>query len=196
MMRDPETILDELLFLRWQAGDIRAFEKLFGRHQSRILRLAYLKVRQQEAAADIAQDVWAAAIRTVRKVRDPAKFREWLDQIVRNKSIDWIRRQQRHRKVMLKVYDQESREDHPVETGQSSHAQQADPTAMDRLREALANLEPEQRKLLSMLYLHEHSVEQIAHELEIPTGTVKSRLYHAREALKRAYERNENDRPR
>lgn len=191
MKRDAETILDELLILRWQGGDARAFEMLVGRHQKRILHLAYLRVGQREAAADIVQEVWASAIRTIRRVRDPAKFRSWIDQIVRNKSVDWIRRNQRRRDMLNRLRDEQPSGGSVANStfGETDADDRA--AALQRLKDALAGLGSEQRELLSRLYLDGKSVQDIALELEIPAGTVKSRLYHARESLRRAYERSE-----
>ncbi len=166
-------VLDELLVIRCQGGDVRALELLARRWHPRLLRDATYLTGDAEAARDVAQEAWIGIARGVRRLQDPARFRSWAHRIVVHKSRDWIRRERAKRRAAQQVADLAQ---------QPAAEQPRDDIA--RLRAALAELPADQRTVLSWFYLEEMSVREIAAALSIPAGTVKSRLYHARNALR------------
>lgn len=184
MSRTPEDIQDELLILQWQAGDAKALKELIDRWQPRLVRFVWLLTGQREAARDVVQDVWLAVVRGLRRLDDPARFRSWAYRIARNKCADWTRRRTAGRRADEAL-------GHEIRTARSADAgeKQADADETDRLQEALAKLADEQKAVLSLHYLDGMGLAEIARVLDVPVGTVKSRLYHARERLKQALER-------
>jgi RNA polymerase sigma-70 factor (ECF subfamily) len=112
-------------------------------------------------------------MRGLKSLRDPAGFRAWVLRIVANKSRDWIRREQARRVAMTRA---------PALVAHD--AAQPVSGAVGRVREGLDELTPEHRLVLTWFYLEEMSVREIAEALSIPVGTVKSRLFHARNALR------------
>jgi RNA polymerase sigma-70 factor (ECF subfamily) len=180
-MRDPEDIHDEWLVLQCQDGDSAALAELVDRWQPRLWRLAMRLTADRHAASDAVQQAWMAIIRGLARLNDAACFRRWAYQIVTYKCADWVRARQRERAQMSALAAQ------PTE--QPSLA--ADATDdVEMLREALKQLSPERRMALSMFYVEQMPLAEIAHVLSLPVGTVKSRLHYAKQELKKILERN------
>ncbi len=184
MNRTPADILNELLILRCQNGEVDAFEELFKQWQPLLFRHACRLTKHQEAAADIVQDSWLVMVKTLRKLDDPARFRTWAYRIVTNKVVDWIRHQQRTRSTLKDVAQQTEDAEEDVTSAGKQHL-------LGQLQAAMQMLPTEQRAILTMLYLDEMSVAEISEVLNIPPGTVKSRLFQARKILKEKIERSE-----
>ena len=178
MTRSVDDIHDELLVLRCQDGDSQALEELVARWQQRLWRHALHLTGKRDAAWDVLQEVWMAIVRGIRSLDDPARFRPWAYRLVINKSADWVRRQQRQRKL--------------ADDASGDLEEWSPPAAGDhveRLRRALSRLPDDCRAILSLRYFEDAQVGEIARILEVPEGTVKSRLHHARNQLKKALER-------
>jgi RNA polymerase sigma-70 factor (ECF subfamily) len=173
--RTPSTVLDEFLVAQSQCGDPKAFAFLVSRWHPRILSHALRYTGDTEAAKDVAQDVWLAIARGLHSLNDPARFRAWAYRIVANKSRDWIRRERSRRRL------------HQSLNTPSVGARPAS-EAVERVRIAIGELDPDQRTILTWFYMEEMSVREIAEALSIPPGTVKSRLFHARHALRACLE--------
>jgi len=180
-----EDIQDELLVLQCQDGDDDAMEMLIARWQGRFGRLAWRLTGQREAARDVAQETWLAIVRGIRRLDDPARFRIWAYRIVSNKSADWIRRRGTARTVARDLQETAARTD-PSQDGVQDGDRAGE---VDSMRTALAQLPDEQRAILSLHYLDQMDVARIARVLNVPVGTVKSRLHHARGRLKQTLER-------
>lgn len=165
--------LDDLLVLAAQDGSPSAMSELFRRWEGRLLRHAVHLTGSREGAADVSQEVWLAIVRGIGGLDDPGRFPAWAHRIVKNKSADWIRRRRRDR-------------DTSEALGAEPAGREADDTAEEigALRRALRKLPADRRTLLSLRYVDGVSVQQIAELLRVPAGTVKSRLYHAREELR------------
>lgn len=186
MSRTYEDIQDELLVLQCQHGDAEALKTLIARWHPRLGRMAWRLTAEREAARDIVQEAWLAIVRGLRRLDDPARFRSWAYRIVRNKCADWTRRRVVQRNAAQEMQDA------AINAGAES-ATETDPAGdVARLRNALAELPNEQRAILSLHYLDGMSIAEIAAALDVPKGTVKSRLYHARNRLKQTLERIES----
>ncbi len=179
MQRTQEAIYEELLVLDAQNGNLAALEELAGRWRPRLVRHAMSLVDEADAAEDIAQESLLSLARGLRSVSDPAAFPTWAYRIATRRCADFIRKERR-RKRALKAAEQNARqrEDPPVDDGDAS-----------LLRAALRRLAPERRALLALHHVDGLGVREIGRILEIPTGTVKSRLSHARRALLEEIER-------
>jgi RNA polymerase sigma factor (sigma-70 family) len=168
-----DDVLDEVLVVQSQLGDEAAFSRLVRRWQGRVLRRALYFTHDQEAARDVAQESWMAVIRGLRSLRDPARFPAWALQIVANKSRDWVRKEEARRRARRRAEAQPAPADATP-----------DANLIERVRRGLAELDPARRSVLRWFYLEGMSVAEIAEALDIPAGTVKSRLFHARDALR------------
>ncbi len=187
MRRTQDDIQDELWVLRCQEGDVDALSALIARWQPKLTGFAWRMLGEREAARDVVQDAWMAIVRGLNRLDDPARFRTWAYRIVRNKCADRLRRHRLERKV-----DRERRA--AAVTGESTDNRTAAAEVTDvgsQLRDALERLPTEQRTVLWLHYLDAMSVTEIALTMEVPVGTVKSRLHHARRHLREILERTE-----
>ncbi len=183
-MNQNERINDELLVIRVQEGAAEALSELVQRWQDRLWRLAWRLTDDEQAAWDVLQDAWVVMSRRIGRLADPAAFPAWAYRITSNKSRDWIRRRQRIRRAD-EAY------------GRRWHEAEGDENPAKRqhaeLRDALADLSGRDRAILSLRYEDDFSTAEIAEILAIPAGTVKSRLYHARQRLRRFLEENSDE---
>jgi len=182
-MRRPDDIQDELLVIRGQSGEADALALLVQRWQPRLLAHASRLTGDRQAAADAVQEAWLSIVRGLSRLDDPARFRPWAYRIVRNKCVDWTRRQVRQRGISTSLATD------PVD-GRPARGVEAD-EEVTTLRSALRQLPADRRAILAMCYIDEMPLRQIAEVLDVPVGTVKSRLYHARAELKEVLERSE-----
>lgn len=179
-MRNADEIYDELLVLRCQGGDSDALAKLVTRWQPRLLGFAVRVLGERHAAEDVVQASWVDVVRRINSVKDPKSIRPWLFQIVANKCKDKIRKRSRQRLHESAVQAEQVAD--PSVDQKESQSRHSDQISM--LRRKMKSLDDGQREVLRLHYLEELSVDAIAKRLAIPSGTVKSRLYHARQRLK------------
>jgi RNA polymerase sigma-70 factor (ECF subfamily) len=152
-----------------QAGSNEAMEALFRAHWGRAHRAAFLIVRDAAAAEDIAQEAFLAAIRSLERFDRRRPFGPWLHRIVVNRAIDWSRARALRREVA-----------DPVEP--EAPAERAAAWS-DEVVAALAALDPDQRAVVVLRHLLEYTPGEIAGLLELPRGTVNSRLRRALDRL-------------
>ena len=157
-----------------QGGSEAAVEELFRRHWSDTHRAAYLIVRDAAAAEDIAQEAFLSALGALERFDRRRPFAPWLHRIAVNRAIDWSRA----RSVRGEV----------AATGTLAEGG-SEPPAADSLGEreevaaALAELSPEHRALVVLRYLLEYTPGEISRMLDLPRGTVNSRLRRALDRL-------------
>ena len=181
-MSPHDRLNDELLVLRCQEGDAEAFEALIGRWQRRLWRHAWRLTGEESAAWDALQEAWIGISRGIRRLADAAAFPAWAYQIVSNKCRDSIRRQQRRREAAAAYSERIGREEQEAAAAQQRHG---------TLMEALEQLSGPDRAVLSLRYEEQFDTAEIACILGIPEGTVKSRLFHARQRLRKYLEEDD-----
>jgi RNA polymerase sigma-70 factor, ECF subfamily len=153
-----------------QGGSRDALAELYALHWPRAHRAAYLVVHDAGAAEDIAQDAFLAAVDTLDRFDRRRPFGPWLHRIVINRAIDWGRREALRRSA-----------GDPEE-----HAEAAAPAeaASGELMPVLAQLPPEQRAVVVLRHLLEYTPGEISRMLELPRGTVNSRLRRGLDQLR------------
>ncbi len=161
------------------AGCEADLEVLFHRHWPRAYRAAFLIVHDHAAAEDIAQEAFLAAVRRLDRFDHRRRFGPWLSAIVANRAIDWVRaRAARH------------------ETGHEPTEPTAAPEPQSRYSQevlgALATLSPEHRAVVVLRYVLEFTPGEIARALELPRGTVNSRLRRGLDALEATLQKAES----
>lgn len=176
-MRTPDDIHDELLVLRCQDGNTAALSELVAKWQPRILRHAMRLTANRDAAADVSQAAWLAIIRGIDRLNDPACFRRWAYRIVAFKSADWIRNRQQDRTFAGPI----AAEPTDCRTMGTAHNGEDEIAA---IRLAMMRLTTDHKSILSMFYLEDMPLAEIAEAMSLPLGTIKSRLHYARQALK------------
>jgi RNA polymerase sigma-70 factor (ECF subfamily) len=163
------TARDERAHVRGaQRGSVPDLEALFRTHWPRAYRAAYLVTHDAAAAEDIAQESFLAALRTLDRFDRRRPFGPWLHRIAVNRAIDWTRA----RKLRSEV-----------ELSESVEAPEASRPPRDDVLAALARLAPEHRAVVVMRYLLEFTPGEIAKTLDLPRGTVNSRLRRGLDAL-------------
>ncbi len=182
-MNETDRTYDELLVLKCQEGDPDAFEELLGKWQKRLWRHAWRLVGHEDAAWDVLQDSLVAISRAIGKLDNAAAFGGWSYRIVTNKSRDWIRKESRRRNA---------HDSYKIEF-ERNEEEQAPNERFASLKEAVRSLPGKDRAVLSLKYEDGFDIEEIGSILDIPPGTVKSRLYHARKRLKKVMEVTENE---
>ena len=178
-MKRRERVIDELLVLRCQEGDAEAFDELVGRWQERLWRHAWRLTSSRDAAWDACQEAWMTVSRDIRGLKDAAAFPTWAYRIISNRCHDWIRKESRRRRVDEAYAEQAKRVENENRGAQQRSAD---------LHEALSRLPGRDRAILALRYEEEFGVAEIAKIVRIPPGTVKSRLYYARNRLRQYLE--------
>jgi RNA polymerase sigma-70 factor (ECF subfamily) len=169
-----------LLVLRCQEGGSDALGQLVQRWHPRLLRYAQFHVGSPETAADLTQEAWMAIVRGIGRLGDPAAFPAWAYRIVTNKCRDWLRR----RRIERGIFDESAHgaiERIPSRVDAGSAEAEA-------IENALSILDDDDGILVRLYYFEELTVSQVAETLDIPGGTVKSRLHRCRETLRKHLE--------
>lgn len=178
MKAESDRVLDGYLIVLAQGGSRDAFDRLARRWTPRLVRYAARTVGRPELARDVVQETWIGAIRGLKRLEDPAQFSAWIYSIARRKCVDAIRGNQRYRRL---INSARTVSDLAPKIGIGRQAEN-DSAA---LAAAVSRLNTEQREIVHLFYGEDLSVEEIGTVLAVPTGTVKSRLHHARESLKK-----------
>jgi RNA polymerase sigma-70 factor (ECF subfamily) len=189
VMKNKEQLYDELLI--WQAanGDQEAFAHLIQRWSPKLFYYVRRIVAKECDVEDILQNVWLSLYRSLGNIRDIAQYRVFLFSIARSKAFDHLRKKGRILRQEIPLdFDEEQQPSCPDATEQYIKAEE--------IHNALEHLDHPMRDLLTLYYLNELSLEEIAGILKIPSGTVKSRLHYARNALRKEIERYDNARER
>src|ERR687895_1535934 len=155
---------DERAWVRGaQAGSVSDLEALFELHWPKAYRAAYLVCRDAAAAEDIAQEAFLAAVRALDRFDRRRPFGPWLHRIVVNRAIDWGRA--RALRAEVELHETAAAEEPSLPSG-NSHT----------VASALASLSPEHRAVIVLRHLLGYTPGEIAELLELPRGTVNSRL--------------------
>ncbi len=171
---EPET----WLVLRAQSGDRKALDKLLQTIQGPLYRYISTLIRERGLAEDILQEVFIRLYRKLRWLREPRVFRSWAYQIATRETFRYLKREQRW---IDQVRDETILNSLPALPGRAEFAAELD----EQLPQMIAKLSPASRAVIVLYYLEEMSFEETAAVLEIPVGTVKSRLAYGLEKLRR-----------
>jgi RNA polymerase sigma-70 factor (ECF subfamily) len=173
-----------------QEGNVDAFEVLVGRHQKRMLNIAYRIIGNYDEACEMVQETFISAYKNIRGFKGKAKFSTWLYAICINLSRNRLRQ----------VRTRQHREPYsvgnpiPLEDGQvAGDPPSSDPSPLDRLEErdvqekvqgCINALDAEFKEVIILRDIQGFSYDEISDMLKIPEGTVKSRLFRAREGMR------------
>lgn len=174
---------DQELVKRVQKGDQAAFDMLFARYQVKILNLISRYVRDPEEVRDVAQEAFIKAYRALPRFRGDSAFYTWLYRIAINTAKNYlVARSRRPPSSDVDVEDADYREDADMlrESEDPESAMSRD-QLQATIHQALADLPDDLRSALTLREFDGLSYEQIADILECPVGTVRSRIFRARE---------------
>lgn len=181
----PEPEPDDQLVRRFLNGDTDAFTVLVQRHETRVYNLCLRILGSPEDALDAAQDTFVTALRKLGQFRGDAAFTTWLHRVAVNACYDELRRQRR-RPMLHSIPREEGDGDRTLEPGPPvpDHADAVAGT-LDA-GTALAQVPEDFRTALVLADVQDLPYEEIARILDVPVGTVKSRVHRGRLALARA----------
>ncbi len=186
--------IDQDLVERSVKGDQKAFRQLVERYQRKVYTIAYGVVRNPDAALDVTQDTFVKVYRNLATFKGDSSFYTWIYRIVLNLCIDRKRKEARQREV---DYDDgiahgEGFTSGPTlaSTGFDNPSQAASKKELvEHMDKALETLTDEHRSILMLREVDGLSYEELAETLDIPKGTVMSRLFHARKNFQKSLSR-------
>lgn len=189
MAQSASRIVEDYVVTCAQMGDRVAQEYLVARYQRRFLRHAFRLLGDVEPAQDVVQEGWIEIFGGLRKLKDSKAFPAWAFRIISRRCAKHIAGLQKSRRALEALSC-----GNPLDVG----AADAIERFADRgpLRQALAGLPADQRATVALFYLEEMSVAEVAVALDVPVGTVKSRLTNARGKLRDALEGEDHGRCR
>jgi RNA polymerase sigma-70 factor (ECF subfamily) len=165
---------EELLVVRCQLGERSAFDELIERWHPPLWKFVRRVTGDDDAAQDAVQDVWLRVLRGINRLRDGSKLRAWLFGIAHHVVTDRLRSQ--YASLTVDGIDLTN-----VAVDESSPGLEDD---IATLRHELTQLPVTEREVLTLFYLRELSLVEVAEVLGVPVGTVKSRLFRARQLLR------------
>ncbi len=177
---DGNTPTDAALVERLRENDFDALGVLFDRYYSQVYRTAMVITRDSIVADDIAQDCFLKLHQYAQRIDTSLPLMPWLYRVTVNLSYTWITRRQKRRISLEALVDQLMSPawhapEHLAEQGETIRS----------VQQAIGELPFNQQAVIALHYLSDLSLEEIAELLDVPVGTVKSRLYYARENLRR-----------
>ena len=176
-MKNTKNTIDTNLVIEYQSGNKKVITLLVKRWHIEFCKFAFWYTKDAASAKDIAQESWTVIMNKLDTLQDPEKFKSWAISIVNRKSIDWIRARNRE-KEKLKKYSAEK-----FNLVFEANADNQEETKLLLLK-AIKTLSIDQQTILKLFYTQNYRLKEISELLKISIGTVKSRLFHAREKLK------------
>ena len=174
-----DELTDRELVLQLQGDKLEALGALYDRHSHLVYRTALVVTGDPEAASDLLQDVFLRLHRFADRVDPERPLEPWLYRVTANQSYTWVKRHQRWTHPLEEIAEWLSS---GVKNSPQYITEQDDESK--RIQGAIARLSLPQRVVVVMYYINDLSLHEIAGILEIPEGTVKSRLHYGRNALK------------
>ncbi len=172
---------DRSLVLRLRRGDVGALEDGYGAHGARVYRLCLRLLGRESDAEDATQEVFLKLFERIESFSGEARFSTWLHRLTVNHCLHRLEREQRRRTAALP----DDERDHPLDQGASPFDQVSRTEARETLQALLQRLSGEHRAVLVLREIEGLSYQELSTALEIPVGTVMSRLARAREQLVR-----------
>ena len=171
------------LVQRTLSGETEAYNVLVKRYQRQVYNLAYRMLGSSEDAGDLVQDTFLRAYGALASFRQDASFLTWLYKIASNLCIDQMRARKSKGALSLDLELEEGRE--PMADRSFSPEETVIRGAVsDVVQKAVMNLPERYRIVVVMRHLQDMSIEEIASQLGLPSGTVKTHLFRAREMLR------------
>jgi RNA polymerase sigma-70 factor, ECF subfamily len=171
---------DTFLVRRLQAGEMAAFEALFAKYQAQIYRTALAVTRDVGAAEEVLQDCFYKTYINAMNFTGEGSLAPWLHRVAVNLSCNAIKK----RRLRLEPLDEVAEGVIASDPFQSPEAQAERSELRGSMRDAVNSLPLKHRIVITLHYLQDFSLPEIAYILDTPVGTVKSRLHHARKALR------------
>jgi RNA polymerase sigma-70 factor (ECF subfamily) len=169
---------DQELLLALQGGQLEALGELYDRHQRLVYRASLAITGDPEAAADLLHDVFLRLHRFAHRVDPSRPLEPWLYRVTVNQASTWVKRHRWMRPI-------DDLTEWLIGEGRNSTSQQIErQEEWLAIEQAMVTLPLAQRTVIALYYVNDLSLQEIAKILDIPTGTVKSRLHYGRRGLR------------
>lgn len=179
---------DKILVKAFLQGDKTAFEVLFKKYREMVGRLVFSILKEESRVEDTVQDVFVLLFRNLSKFRGQSALKTWIYRIAVNEALRQINRSKRW--VQMPEGDVEPAQIPSAivvfNHGASPERVMVEGQQRELIQNGLSQLKQDHRVILTLYYLEDLSVQELSSVLEIPEGSVKSRLFYARDALKKA----------
>jgi RNA polymerase sigma-70 factor (ECF subfamily) len=181
---DPNNLADGDLVLTAVSGREAAFEELVRRYQRPIASYVYRMVGDYDAALDLTQEVFIKVYNSLSRYRSEFKFSTWIYKIAHNTAIDHLRRHTVRDQIMT-VGDDGPRSAVAIESRRLTPEQESErEERRSEIESVVQSLPAAYRELIVLRHSHDLSYDEIAEVTGLPLGTVKNRLFRAREAMR------------
>jgi RNA polymerase sigma-70 factor, ECF subfamily len=179
MQRTREQIEDEALTIRAMKGSAEALDQLLSRWQKRLWGYLHGQCRDEQVAWDLLQETCLSLAAGINKLKEPAAFPQWAFRLAHRRYVDWVRKDARTAELKAQAAEQVR--------GNGSGSKDD----LARLRSAIEQLEPPDRAVITLTYVEGFSYDEIADSLELPVGTVKSRIHYAKQRIREIIEKEQ-----
>ena len=189
MLKGGGKLTDTELVSKIKKGDMAAFDKLVEEYNKRVINIAYSLLSDREDALDAAQEVFVKVYKNIGSFRGESTVSTWIYRITKNVCTDILRK----RRTTIISLDNDDDESPRLEIADESTSPEQVAERNEKIaivRKAIATLDENQRTLVTLYDINGLSYEEIAAILKCPLGTVKSRLYRARESLRKILSEN------
>ena len=184
-MAEREQLDDRALVARILGGDRDRFTELVQRYERRVVNYVFRIIHRYEDAHDLAQDIFVKVYLALDRYDPKYQFSTWLFRIAQNASIDALRKKSVTEVPIARPTDDETqREREFADGGISPYRALKNKQLGVAIEKAVANLPPDYRELIQLRHFAELSYEEIAAMKKLPLGTVKNKLFRARNLLK------------
>jgi len=181
---------DAAFIIRCLAGNAEAFSVLVERHQNKMLNIAYRMTSDYQDALDIVQDAFLTAYNSLNKFRGESLFSTWLTGIVINQARNTLRKQRNLKKHQCRPVESSGLSERDCLDTAASHDRLNQFDVLEKkdmdikIQECISGLEVGFREVLVLREIEDYSYQEIGNMMNLPDGTVRSRLFRAREMLK------------
>lgn len=186
--QDSREIYAEQLVIRCRLGDRAAMEELVRLWEARLLYYIRRLLPAEQEPLQVMQDVWVRVFSGLGALRNPRRLAPWLYSLTRNALMDHLRDGYARRQLLA------SAEPAAVEPSEDDDAM-SEFIAAEEVHVGLSRVSVVDREVLTLFFLNDLSIDQIAAVLGVPPGTVKSRLFYARAAMREALREPKGDKP-
>ena len=182
----PVAVEDRVLVKQAQGGDFEAYDELVRRHQERIYATLYNMTSNHEDAHDLAQDAFVKGFRALKSFKGDASFFTWIYRIAVNRTINFLKQRKRRPQMSLNDVDYRVEHDPDFVALISEKTPRRDLNLMElqeKLNEAMQKLSHIHRLVVTLHDIQGLSHDEISKIMDCNTGTVRSRLFYARQQL-------------
>ncbi len=180
MEKTKEQIETELLALRASGGDADALDALLRRWQEPLWRYLRSLCGDDQSAWDLLQETCLSIAKSIPRLKQRESFAAMAYRIAHRRYVDFVRLASRQRELSRKASEQ----------SEALKSTEPEPREGQQIRDAVAQLNESDRTLITMVYVEGFSYEEIAGLLQVPLGTVKSRVHHAKARIRDIIERD------